>query len=119
MSSDNDPSWIAQTIGAMGAAVTALATWAWTHTHKRINDRVEKASFKEYAKARGERLDKIDETLSRHEEITEKLFDKIEELNDQTSVKFSISEKENRIRHEALLSTQTQILVAIERLKSK
>jgi len=102
----NEPSWMAQTIGALGVALTGLSAWAWRHTHTRIDTvetRVENyvtnEAFMLHTKTRDERLDKIDMAM------------------EKTEMQFLMAERDNRVRHEALLDGQTKMLVALEALK--
>ena len=102
----SDPGWMTAAISALGASFTGLSTWAWLHTHKRIDTVESKVSgyvtneaFMQHTRTRDERLDKIDAAM------------------EKTEMRFLIADKENRIRHEALLDGQTKMLVALEGLK--
>ena len=124
MAVESDPSWLTNAVAGLGAAVTALATWAWKHTHKRIDDVNNKTdtfltneSFLQHIKTRDDRLSHIDHALEKHEAVVGKLFEKLDEVADRTEVRFTVTEKENRLRHDTLVQGQTQILVALESLK--
>ena len=124
MSAENDPSWMSQAIGALGIAVTALSTWAWKHTHKRIDtveskvDRyITNEAFLQHTKTRDERLDRIDAVLLHHDGTAAKMFSKLDDAIAKTELRFVLTDKENRVRHEALLEGQTRMLVALEALK--
>jgi hypothetical protein len=106
MKMQTDPGWMTAAISALGASFTGLSTWAWLHTHKRIdtvetkaNSYVTNEAFMEHTRTRDERLDRIDAAM------------------EKTEMRFLIADKENRIRHEALLDGQTKMLVALEGLK--
>jgi hypothetical protein len=124
MSAENDPSWMSQAIGALGVAVTALSTWAWKHTHKRIDTveaKVDKyvtmQAFMQHTQTRDERLDRIDAALLKHDGTAAKMFDRLDDAIAKTELRFVLTDKENRVRHEALLEGQTRMLVALEALK--
>lgn len=124
MSAENDPGWMSQAIGALGVAVTALSTWAWKHTHKRIDTVEAKAdsyvtmqAFLQHTQTRDERLDKIDAALLKHDGTAAKMFDRLDDAIAKTELRFVLTDKENRVRHEALLEGQTRMLVALESLK--
>ena len=85
--------WMAKALAGMGVALTALATWAWNHTHKRIDNVDTKAD----AKADNAEVD-------RHRDHIAKLFDKLEELGDKTEVRFAVMEKSGFERHVELLN---------------
>lgn len=83
----------AKIMAGLGAALAALGTWAWAHTHSRIKD----VEMKADSKASIEEVD-------RHRDHIAKLFDKIAELSDKTEVRFSVMEKAGFERHIELLN---------------
>ena len=120
----SDPGWMTAAISALGASFTGLSTWAWLHTHKRIDTVESKVSgyvtneaFMQHTRTRDERLDRIDAALNKQEDITGKLFERLDEVMEKTELRFLTTEKENRTRHEVLLDGQTRMLVALEGLK--
>ena len=97
----DDVGLAAKIMGGLGAALAALGTWAWAHTHSRIKD----VDMKADTKASSEEVD-------RHRDHIGKLFDKVQELSDKTEVRFTVMEKAGFERHIELLN-------AIHGLKEK
>ena len=89
----DDVGLAAKIMAGMGAALAALGTWAWTHTHRRID----KVDTKADGKAG---LDEVD----RHRDHIAKLFDKIGDLSDKTEVRFAVMEKQSFDRHIELMN---------------
>ena len=59
-----DPDLLSKLLAAMGVALTALGTWAWNHTHKRIDTIASKTD------------EKADlEEVNRHRDHIAKLFE--------------------------------------------
>ena len=83
----------AKIMAGMGAALAALGTWAWAHTHKRIEQVDKKAESKASA-----------EEVDRHRDHIAKLFDKIGELSDKTEIRFAAVESKASDRHVELLN---------------
>lgn len=88
--------WMGAAITALGAALSALAAWAWNHTHSRIKDVDGKADKKADK-------DQTNGELIRHRDYIGKLFDKIEEMGDKTEVRFSSVEARAADRHIELM----------------
>lgn len=91
-----DVGWLAGAVTALGAALTALGTWAWNHTHGRIRDVDLKADGKADGKA-------TNDEMTRHRDYIGKLFEKIEELGDKTEVRFTVVESKAADRHIELM----------------
>ncbi len=97
MSAEGDPGLIAKILGGVSAALTAIATWAWAHTHKRIDEKADKemlvalttemrdklsaAEFEGYVKATERRFDEIGSELTTQRGHITKIFDKLEDMN--------------------------------------
>jgi hypothetical protein len=47
--SSEDPTLMGKIFGGVGAALAAISTWAWTHTHKRIDEKADKEAFDKLA----------------------------------------------------------------------
>lgn len=92
MSAPDDPDILSKVTAGLGAALTALATWAWAHTHKRVDA----VDAKIDGKASTVEVD-------RHRDHIAKLFDKVQELSDKTDMRFSKMESDNFSRHVELL----------------
>jgi len=89
----DDVGLAAKIMGGLGAALAAIGTWAWAHTHARIKDVDMKADTKASA-----------EEVDRHRDHISKLFDKISELSDKTEIKFTVLERQSTDRHIELLN---------------
>ena len=89
----DDIGLLGKLIGAMGVALTALGTWAWSHTHKRIDNVGDKLEGKASA----------DEVMVQRGHIA-KLFDKVEELGDRTELRFSAQDARAHQMHIELLN---------------
>lgn len=85
--------WLTTLIGGLGAALAALGTWAWKHTHERL-DVVDKKYDSKANK----------EDVERHRDYIARLFEKIEELGNKTEVRFAAVERQNHERHVELLN---------------
>lgn len=92
-----DPGLWAKIAAGFGAALAALGTWAWAHTHTRIDrkadaqtfmdlkNRVEthmvgKAVFEEHLRSDERQLEAINNEMSNQRGNIGKLFDKVEEV---------------------------------------
>ena len=124
MSLGTDPDaqgWMAKALAAMGVALTALATWAWNHTHKRIDGKAEmktlddlarrvedhtisRGEFDQHAKSDEQQLAAIGAEIGVQRNNIGKLFDKIDEAVDRTEVRFVTIEKQSFERHVELLN---------------
>ena len=89
----DDVGLAAKIMGGLGAALAALGTWAWAHTHSRIKD----VDMKADTKASSEEVD-------RHRDHIGKLFDKVQELSDKTEARFTVMEQTGFDRHIELLN---------------
>lgn len=93
MTAPDDPGILAKVTVGLGAALTALGTWAWHHTHARIKDTETKMDSKASS-------DEVD----RHRDHISKLFDKVQELSDKTDLRFAAVEARASDRHVELLN---------------
>ena len=73
--------------------MAAIGTWAWSHTHKRIDN----VDGKIEGKADSEEVD-------RHRDHISRLFEKIEELGAKTEIRFSTVDRQAHERHIELLN---------------
>lgn len=106
---ENDPGILSKLLAGVGAALAALGTWAWGHTHKRIDtkanaselralaERVEEHTihrdvFIEHAKSDDQRLEDIGKEIGSLRNNQAKIFDQIRDM-----------EKTAAARHEDLL----------------
>lgn len=106
MSPNDGNGYLHTVLAGVGGALLALGTWAWNMTHKRIDMVAEKAdSF----------MTKTD--LQAHITYEEKRLDKIDQQMIRIYEKFDETEKDGRVRHDALVDGHTKILVALESLK--
>ena len=79
-------------LSAAVAALSAVVTWAWVHTHGRI-EKVDKKSD-----------DKADRAeVDRHRDHISKLFDKISDMDRRTEQRFMEVERISHDRHVELL----------------
>ena len=121
MSDPDTQSWLSSLVAGLGAAVAALGTWAWRHTHKLIGDKADMKSldaltkrvedhaitrdaFDQHTKSDEQQLGAIDKELGMQRGHIAKLFDKLEELGDKTEVRFAVMEKAGFERHVELLN---------------
>lgn len=116
MALPEDQGYLHTLVGGMGAALAALGTWAWNHTHKRIDtvteDSTMKETFDQHVKADETALHGLNEEIKTQRGHIAKLFDKIDEESDKTSVRFSASDKQQFERH-------IELLKAIQDLKPR
>jgi len=104
MTPSEEPGWLKEAFVALSAAVSFLATWAWKHTHKRIDEKVSHEVFIQHQKSDEQQLEKISAEIAIQRQHTTKLFEKLEDLSDQTSVKFTVLERLSTDRHIELLN---------------
>lgn len=92
LSVDPDSGWMGKALMGMVAALTAVVSWAWSHTHSRIKDLDMKTDRK---------ADAVE--VERHRESIAKLFDKLDELDHKTEERFTQSDTRSSDRHIELL----------------
>jgi len=91
--------FLATLLAGMGAAVLALATWAWYHTHNRIDGKADKEAFdslskqvvdhsisrdvfNEHVRSDEQQLGALTDEMKTQREHIGKIFDKIDEVKD-------------------------------------
>ena len=113
MSAPPDTGYLHSLVAGLGAALAAVGTWAWSHTHKRIDTvtdgSVSQKSFDAHQKDEHEHRERMDESIAGARATQAKLFDKIQELSDKTEVRFTVNEKTAVDRHIELLNAIHQI----------
>ena len=116
--------WVGEIVAAAGVVATGVIGWLYKAMHKRIDDmengegKMVKASvFDSWMQRRDEQLQGLADGMKQQKEDAQKQFDRIGVVLDRTEARFLSMDKEQRIRHDALSATQTQILVAVEALK--
>ena len=87
MSTGSDPDLWAKIAGGFGAALSALGTWAWGHTHKRI-DKVESAliskdEFDAHIKADEKIQSTIAAELTTQRGHIGKIYDQMRDMEDK------------------------------------
>lgn len=120
MAEPTDHEWIWKIVAGLWAAVTALATWAWHHTHKLVDGKadgkaldaltrrveehtISRDMFEQHVKSDDQQLAGIAKEMDTQRANVVKLFEKIEEAVDRTEVRFSRIEQQAHDRHVQLL----------------
>lgn len=74
-----DAGLLAKITAGIGAALAAISTWAWTHTHKRIDEKADKDAFEKLS----ERIDSHTISRDMFEEHVKSDERRLEDLNDE------------------------------------
>lgn len=81
-------------IGGLGAALSVVSLWAWNHTHKRIDEKVDKETYADRGIANAEKFIAINKEMDLQRGHVAKIFDDISEFKKDTNHQFSCLTKQ-------------------------
>ena len=111
----DESGWANQLIAGLGVAVTALGTWAWNSTHKKIDDMAAKIPSKESLDSIGKRIDDhtlednkqqtaIKDELTLHRGHIAKIFDRLTDMDATSEQRYRELTEKSHEQHVALLN---------------
>ena len=100
----DDVGLMGKILGGLGAALSAVSLWAWNHTHKRIDEKVDKETYADRGNANNERFAHLTKEIEMQRGHVAKIFDNLSVLERNTNHQFSCLTKQIDEKYISLLN---------------